>query len=433
MSDKMKKHSTSSFPAGFAVSVPGAGHIRFGTPCQDASGVITAPRPAAIVCDGRGSAPNSHFGAQRAVKAFFSQVGVLEPFLSGVLDNEPSNEKWMNLCRLLYRTLFQVKLDLSGERGGDEKDYDFTVALAIAGRTSIGVFQVGDGAVVLRQDGVCRTAFPPDKGEFANQTHFLRSGGEESCKFHAALFSAEANSGIAITSDGPEYLMFRQSDMTPGSVFDEMLGDLAAGELCEQDVRDYLTRSAWATDPRGADDRSLVVLLPVFDAVVPNSPSCSKPVCNSDDSGLIPSPKDDRRMESSSKIKPEAAHSSSGNGMKMFVAVLPWVIVVLLAAVLLHNCCIRTWKHGADFRQGDFLCPTEQTGPEIVEDDVEYDDSDVASDDVPEVVSEDVAGMVTNTSVVVETHIVPTEKETEEKKSEPTPLPEELPGKSTVQ
>ncbi len=251
-----------SNPIGFAASVPGAGHIRYGTPCQDASGVTLAPRPAAIVCDGRGSAKLSHFGAQGAVKGFFSQLNVLEPFLAGALDCDASPEKWDGLCRLFYRTLMQVKLDLAAERGVEEKEFDFTVAFAVAGRKSIGCFQVGDGAIVLRQDGVCQTAFDPDKGEFANQTQFLRPGGEDAGKFHAAIFPAANNTGIAITSDGPEYLMFRQPDMEPGPIFGQMLDDLSKDELCEQDLRDYLTRSVWATDPRGADDRSIAVLMP---------------------------------------------------------------------------------------------------------------------------------------------------------------------------
>ena len=247
---------------GFAASVPGAGHIRYATPCQDASGSILAPRPAAIVCDGRGSAKLSHFGAQGAVRAFFSQLSVLEPFLAGVLDREAPQEKWDGLCRLLYRTLLQVKLDLAAERGGEEKDFDFTVAFAVAGSVSIGCFQVGDGAIVLRNGGVCRTAFEPDKGEFANQTQFLRPGGDAAGKFHARLFPAAGNEGVAITSDGPEHLMFRQPAMEPGPIFGQLLDDLAAGELCEQDLRDYLTRPVWSSDPRGSDDRSIAVLLP---------------------------------------------------------------------------------------------------------------------------------------------------------------------------
>jgi hypothetical protein len=256
---------TDKIPAvsrGFAASVPGAGHIRYATPCQDASGTVLVPRPAAIVCDGRGSAKLSHLGAQGAVRAFFSQISVLEPFLAGVLDRDAPSEKWTELCCLLYRTLLQVKLDLAAERGGEEKDYDFTVAFAVAGSVSIGCFQVGDGAIVLRQGGVCQTAFAPDKGEFANQTQFLRPGGDAAGKFHAKLFPAKGNEGVAITSDGPEHLMFRLPAMEPGPIFVKLLDDLAAGELCEQDLRDYLTRSVWSDDPRGSDDRSIAVLLP---------------------------------------------------------------------------------------------------------------------------------------------------------------------------
>ena len=288
MTDKI-----SAVSRGFAVSVPGAGHIRYATPCQDASGTVLAPRPATIVCDGRGSAKLSHLGAQGAVRAFFSQISVLEPFLAGVLDHDTSSEKWTELCRLLYRTLLQVKLDLAAEMGGEEKDYDFTVAFAVAGSVSIGCFQVGDGAIVLRQGGICQTAFAPDKGEFANQTQFLRPGGDAAGKFHARLFPAEGNEGVAITSDGPEYLMFHLPKMEPGPIFGKILDDLVAGELCEQDLRDYLTRSVWVADQRGADDRSIAVLLPV---VTPN-PETNSSIRKERPTGLGYAETDDRPME----------------------------------------------------------------------------------------------------------------------------------------
>ena len=272
---------------GFSASVPGAGHIRYATPCQDASGTVLVPRPAAIVCDGRGSAKLSHLGAQGAVRAFFSQINVLEPFLADVLDCDAPAEKWDELCRILYRTLLQVKLDLAAERGGEEKEYDFTVAFAVAGSVSIGCFQVGDGAIVLRQGGVCQTAFAPDKGEFANQTQFLRPGGDAAGKFHARLFPAEGNEGVVITSDGPEYLMFQLATMEPGPIFGKLLDDLVAGELCEQDLRDYLTRSVWAADQRGADDRSIAVLLPNVDRC---KGACPKPVVSAPESHVEEKP-----------------------------------------------------------------------------------------------------------------------------------------------
>ena len=343
--------TTHPISRGFAASVPGAGHIRYATPCQDASGAVLAPRPAAIVCDGRGSAKLSHFGAQGAVHAFFSQLNVLEPFLAGVLDREATQEKWDGLCRLLYRTLLQVKLDLAAERGGEEKDFDFTVAFAVAGSVSIGCFQVGDGAIVLRNGGVCRTAFEPDKGEFANQTQFLRPGGDAAGKFHARLFPAEGNEGVAITSDGPEHLMFRQPAMEPGPIFGQLLDDLAAGELCEQDLRDYLTRPVWSSDPRGADDRSIAVLLPnaAQPAVRPAKAEPAdrrrpepkpEPIANKGDGG----PEDDSAEPDG--VRNEAAPTAERtpcNPPRRPVS--PWIAAaILVACILVAVDTIRSWR-----------------------------------------------------------------------------------------
>ena len=248
---------------GFAVSIPGFGHIRTEIPCQDASAVITSPREALIVCDGRGSAKLSQLGAQGAVKMFATQIAILDPLIASILDTEEENlEKWNKFCQIMYRTLMQVKLDLAAQHGEEEKEFDFTVAFAITGTHHIGCFQVGDGAIVLRQNGDCVTAFEPDKGEFANQTHFLREGGEEKMKFHSALFDARKNSGIAATSDGPEFKMFHLPDMVPGKIFYHLFDDLMAEELDRSDVLTYLTRNDWNTDPRGSDDRSIALLVP---------------------------------------------------------------------------------------------------------------------------------------------------------------------------
>ena len=267
---------------GFAASIPGFGHIRNEVPCQDASSVILSPRPAVIVCDGRGSARLSHFGARGAVKMFATQSAILEPLLSRILDSEEGTaDSWDKFCQIMYRTLMQVKLDLAAEHQTAEKEFDFTAAFAIAGQYHIGCFQVGDGSVVLRQDGECITAFDPDKGEFANQTHFLREGGERNGKYHAALFDARVNSGIAVTSDGPQFKMFRLADMMPGGIFRHLFDDLLDGELERRDILTYLTRNDWNTDPRGSDDRSLALLVPPerpAPAVQPEEESVTEPL-----------------------------------------------------------------------------------------------------------------------------------------------------------
>ena len=254
--------------SGFSASIPGSGHIRHGIPCQDASAVVQTPRPALIVCDGRGSASRSQDGAEGAVDAFATQCAVFEPMLASILDaDEAAPARWEMFCRIIYRTLHQVQVNLASKEGIPEKEFDFTVAAAIVGKNWIGCFQVGDGSIVLRQDGTPITAFLPDKGEFANQTHFLRENGEAAGKFHGELFSAHVNSGIAITSDGPEHLMFQLKDMTPGPIFSHLFDDLQNNNLTKQDIMDYLTRREWDNDPRGRDDRSIAIL----------APACSNP------------------------------------------------------------------------------------------------------------------------------------------------------------
>ncbi len=257
---------------GFSASIPGRGHIRRGIPCQDASLAVTTPRGAVLVCDGRGSAKLSHFGAARAVDAFRRQIAILEPVIAAILDcEETKDDAWTRFCRIMYRTLFQVQSDLAAEFAQPEKEFDFTVAFAIAGKCHIGCFQVGDGAIVLRQNGQCVTAFVPEKGRFANQTYFLRANGETAEKFQHALFPASENSGLAATSDGPEHLMFTLHNMAPGKIFDRLFDDLADGSFGRQDLLDYLTRKDWDDDPRGADDRSLALLIPIS-AAMKNEP-----------------------------------------------------------------------------------------------------------------------------------------------------------------
>ena len=258
---------------GFAASIPGSGHIRRGIPCQDASAALLDEYPAVIVCDGRGSASRSELGAQGAIEAFQRQTAILAPFLASILDKpDATQEMWEKFSRILYRTLMQVKLDLAKEHSCPENEFDFTVALAVAGREKIGCFQVGDGALVVKESDTVRCVFLPDKGEFANQTHFLRNGGETRGDFHSELLSAENISGIAATSDGPEHLMFQLASMTPGKIFEHLFNDLAENELCRQDLMDYLTRQEWNKDPRGADDRSIAIIGRNADTVTSDDP-----------------------------------------------------------------------------------------------------------------------------------------------------------------
>lgn len=267
---------------GFAASIPGSGHIRRDIPCQDASLVTTRGRSAMIVCDGRGSATHSHFGAQAAVTMFRTQIAILEPIISSILDCENSDrDAWHNLCRIICRALIQIKLELSEEHHLPEEEFDFTVNFAVTGKKFIGCCQIGDGAIVLRQNGTLLTAFPPDKGEFANQTVFLRAGSDVKGGFQSEIYATAENRGIAITSDGPAHVMFSLPEMLPGKVFEAMFNDLTNKDLNRQDILDYLTDRHWNDDPRGSDDRSLAILVPEQDEGINEDVSEQDPIDNS--------------------------------------------------------------------------------------------------------------------------------------------------------
>lgn len=160
----------------------------------------------------------------------------------------------------MIRTVCRKKMELAEKYALPEKEFDFTIAFAVWGKERCGFFQVGDGAITLREEGGSFCVFEPDKGEFDNQTTFLRHGDEVKKTYHACMIPSCDIDGIAITSDGPEFLMYQLPDMIPGPVFNKMFDDLKAENLHRQDILDYLTGSRWSRDPRGNDDRSLAIL-----------------------------------------------------------------------------------------------------------------------------------------------------------------------------
>ena len=250
--------------SGFAASVPGNGHIRRELPCQDASATICEPRSAVIVCDGRGSASKglSQEGSRAAVKAFRAQLNILEPCIAEYLDRPDLDAaEWRDVCRVLYRTLAQAKLDCAERLSLPEKEFDFTAVFAVVGSCWTGCFQVGDGSLAVRRNGTCEAVFKPAKGEYANETSFVRWGGEAGDGFLSAIVPSDEIDGLAATSDGPEHRLYHLADMTPGPRFDAFFDGVKSGDFTRNDLLDYLASATrWSTDPRDTDDRSVALL-----------------------------------------------------------------------------------------------------------------------------------------------------------------------------
>lgn len=249
---------------GLAVSLVGQGHVRSELPCQDASGCLTGSRPAAIVCDGAGSVARSEEGAKAAVAAFKRGLGLFEPWIAQCLDgpqmpDEVADCFWRYICEWMARALEESKLELVRDRGGCEKDYDYTVAFAVVGQERCGFFQVGDGMIVAGSGDHLKVVFAPEKGRFANETRFLRVGTGIGRQFQAALLPRTQVDRVAVTSDGPVKLLFDARSLTPSALFGKMFEDLAGGTLSRGDLCSFLTCRKWA-EIGAEDDKTLVLL-----------------------------------------------------------------------------------------------------------------------------------------------------------------------------
>ena len=175
-------------------STIGASHLKQGLPCQDAfmaaecrDGVL-----AVAVADGAGSASHAQVGsrlaARRAVSAVFDRM--LLPRTGGVY-------------AMLDDAFAQARRELEFEAAAskrDLRDLSATLTVVIAMPDCLGVAQTGDGLVVaLEPDGSLIPLTRPQRGEYANETHFLTGPGGEAPRY---IHIGEAAPGFAVITDG---------------------------------------------------------------------------------------------------------------------------------------------------------------------------------------------------------------------------------------
>lgn len=175
-------------------STLGASHVRQGLPCQDAwmAAECRGDVLAVAVADGAGSASHAQVGAQlaarRAVSAVFDRM--LQPRTGGVY-------------AMLDDAFRQARRELEFEAattGLDLRDLSTTLTMVIAMPDCLGVAQTGDGLVVaLEPDGSLIPLTQPQRGEYANETHFLTGPSGDAPRY---IRIGEAAPGFAVLTDG---------------------------------------------------------------------------------------------------------------------------------------------------------------------------------------------------------------------------------------
>lgn len=235
-------------------SLPGTAHLRRGRTCEDSVGWFADDELLVIaVADGAGSAALPALGSALAVRT------AINSFLAWQSDGAAFNST--NATLILGRTcqcVLNTISERSTELGVEPRDLASTLILVVANRDFCAAAQIGDGAVVLKDEsGNLVSLATPTNGEFANETVLLGcTPWIDVCISSISEFPIKS---IAVFTDGLQRLALRLPQGEPHAPFFMPLFDRLAS-LCEPEmekvIRDFLDSPR--VNARTDDDKSLV-------------------------------------------------------------------------------------------------------------------------------------------------------------------------------
>lgn len=245
-----------------SASVTGTSHTRNNTPCQDAHRWTLMDRGTLLIAtaDGAGSAERSQAGATLAVEVAIA-------FLEGALTTHmPDDESgWERLLTEAFKQARAAIFALADADGLPARSFACTLTLVIADDIWLVTGQIGDGVVVAQTlTGELITVAPPQRGEYANETHFLVAD-DALTNFDGRIYrqheTIEALTALAVMTDGLLRLALDVTDHQPHAPFFTPLLNFVATHPDPKEARDQL--HAFLASPRvnarTDDDKTLVL------------------------------------------------------------------------------------------------------------------------------------------------------------------------------
>ena len=150
-----------------AASAVGTSHIRSGNRLQDAYAVSMLNRDhiLAVVSDGAGSAKFGAYGAWIVCR--FLKVRFRDWFTeTQVLPDDETVMVWTDELRDRISTIAK-------ERGSTQRQFAATLAFLLISPTEILALNIGDSAIVGREDSNWEVICWPENGEYASTTFFV--------------------------------------------------------------------------------------------------------------------------------------------------------------------------------------------------------------------------------------------------------------------
>lgn len=250
-----------------ARSTVGTSHLKQQLPCQDyGSCKILNNIIIGAVADGAGSAKYADIGAKIAVERVLKYLDGVEKWLQkhknvGQINPQPLPQ--LEARRLFTQTVNKVvaAMEAQAQRGGYSiEDLACTLLVVIATPTWVAAMQIGDGFIVVRpQQEQPQLLFPPDKGEYVNETTFVTSANAlDGMKVEVREGKQEF---ICVSTDGLERVAIRMSDNTPFTPFfqplEEYLQETSHPEQSDEYLMSFLDSDR--LNARTDDDKTLLL------------------------------------------------------------------------------------------------------------------------------------------------------------------------------
>jgi Protein phosphatase 2C len=201
-------------------SAIGTRHCQLQQPCQDYGDYrIAGNILLGAVSDGAGSAKYSDIGAKVAVETALAVMA--EQVLQGVaeMSYEAISTTASDFLLEMFKQVISA-LEMTAQKGDYElRDLGCTLLAFMAAPDWIAAAQIGDGFIVAG-DGEThsyRLLFPPDKGEFINETMFITTG--KALDYLQVCVHQEPAPFVCAATDGLERVAIRFQDWQPHPPF----------------------------------------------------------------------------------------------------------------------------------------------------------------------------------------------------------------------
>lgn len=243
----------------------GTTHKQQQMPCQD-YGYCTICHNVILgaVADGAGSAKFSGVGAKLAVETALNELLQLGEYTLYL--HCPSKPLPDEQARTIFaNTLREVVGALEKEAANSRyslNDLACTLLVFIATPNWISAMQIGDGFIVVHpEEEEYQLLFPPDKGEFINETTFVTSANALN-DMHVCVKPGKQRF-ICASTDGLERVAIQMNNWTPFSPFfkplEEYLWETINPEKDDEYIRKFLESDR--LNAHTNDDKTLLLCL----------------------------------------------------------------------------------------------------------------------------------------------------------------------------